>query len=494
MRAPVSGSPPIPPNPLNPIMTPLMTLDVEELPYRPDSATVFAPLAARPWSVWLDSGRPGSVAGRWDILACDPWSSLVTRGGLTWIRDGGVSRSRQDPLDLLRRQLGPMAVWPPRVAALEPEGLPFGGGAIGWFGYDLGRRFERLPATALDRQGLPDMALGLYDWALLVDHARQRTWLAGRGGRSPQARERLRRSALAPGPAGLPGAFRVTGPLRSNLTDEDYRDRFQRVQAYIQAGDCYQVNLARRFSVKARGDPWAAYLELRRHSPAPFAAWLNTPGVQILSASPERFLRVREGRVETCPIKGTAPRLPDPVADQRQRQSLAISPKDRAENIMIVDLLRNDLGRNCAIGSIQVPDLFAVETFAQVHHLVSRVIGRLAPGVDGLELLRGCFPGGSITGAPKIRAMEVIEELEGERRGVYCGCIGYLGHDGALDTSITIRTLTLAQGELSFWAGGGLVADSQCEDEAAEIAVKARAMRELVESFRRDDSEEAFRP
>ncbi len=200
MRAPVSGSPPIPPNPLNPIMTPLMTLDVEELPYRPDSAAVFAPLAARPWSVWLDSGRPGSLAGRWDILACDPWSSLVTRGGLTWIRDGGVSRSRQDPLDLLRRQLG--------------------------------------PATALDRQGLPDMALGLYDWALLVDHARQRTWLAGRGGRSPQARERLRRSALAPGPAGLPGGFRVTGPLRSNLTDEDYRDRFQRVQAYIQAGDC----------------------------------------------------------------------------------------------------------------------------------------------------------------------------------------------------------------------------------------------------------------
>jgi len=452
-----------------------MTLSVEALPYHLASDALFSVLAARPWSVWLDSGRPGCESGRWDIMSCEPRVTLVTRGAVTEIRSGASVHSHADPLDLLSRQLG-------NEQAQHPV-LPFCGGALGWFGYDLGRRFERLPATAVDRQRLPEMAVGIYDWALLVDHERRHTWLAGQVGRSPRARELLLGAATGDATTDH-GCFEVFGPLRSSLSDADYADRFRRVQSYIHAGDCYQVNLTRRFSVAARGDPWHAYLELRRRNPAPFAAYLNTPAVQVMSASPERFLRVRGGGVETFPIKGTIPRVKDFRADQQQRKALFASTKDRAENLMIVDLLRNDLGRNCEVGSIRVPSLFSVESFADVHHLVSQITGRIAPGKDALGMLRGCFPGGSVTGAPKIRAMEIIEELEDERRSLYCGSIGYLGHDGGMDTNIAIRTMVHTRGELSYWAGGGIVADSSCAAEAAELEIKARAMREVAESFR----------
>jgi para-aminobenzoate synthetase component 1 len=457
-----------------------MTVRVQELPYRADLAQVFSHLAARPWSVWLDSGG----ASRWDILACDPRRTLVTRGPLTEVRGDADLVSAQDPLALLRRQLGP------RQEA-HPD-LPFCGGALGWFGYDLGRRFEQLPGGARDRLRLPDMMVGIYDWALLVDHAAGRAWLSGREGGSPRARRLLANAALNPRPPTC-GPFAVQGEIRSNLSQEAYLDRFRRIQGYVLRGDCYQVNLTRRFSVTATGDAWSAYLELRRRNPAPFSAFLNTPGVRILCASPERFLRVRQGQVETCPVKGTIRRLADPEADRSQREALYASPKDRAENLMIVDLLRNDLGRTCAVGSIRVPRLFRVESFADLHHLVSHVTGRLGPGAHALDLFRGCFPGGSVTGAPKIRAMQIIEELEGERRSVYCGSIGYVGFDGGMDTNIAIRTMVHARDELSFWAGGGIVADSGYASEAAEVNVKVRAMRDVAEAFRlpRSPAEEA---
>jgi para-aminobenzoate synthetase component 1 len=454
-----------------------MSLRIAELPYRPDTAAVFAPLAARTWSAWLDSGRPVCGRGRWDILVCEPRLTLVTRGGSTRLRGETSLLSRADPLALLRSGLGPSREG-------HPE-LPFCGGALGWFGYDLGRRFERLPATAIDRQGLPDLMVGVYDWALLTDHEQGRSFLAGRQGSPPRARRLLAAAALGP-PRPARGRFRVTGELCSSLSEAGYRERFARVKSYIEAGDCYQVNLTRRFSVAAQGDPYPVYLELRRRNPAPFAAFLRTPGACVLSASPERFLRLRGREVETCPIKGTVERGADGETDQRRREGLLASEKDRAENLMIVDLLRNDLGRSCAPGSIRVPALFEVQSFADVHHLVSRVTGRLAPGSDALGLLRGCFPGGSVTGAPKIRAMEIIEELEGERRSVYCGSIGYIGFDGAMDTNIAIRTMVQARGELCYWAGGGIVADSSPAAEMGELAIKARAMREVAEAFRVD--------
>ncbi|MGD8206522.1 MAG: aminodeoxychorismate synthase component I [Thiohalocapsa sp.] len=442
---------------------------------------MFSAFAADPWAVFLDSGAAGAGGGRFDVLAVSPRLTLMTRGPETEIGScEGVRVSGADPLELVREALGP-----PRSAAGAVLDLPFTGGAVGWLGYDLARRFETVGLRSALAPGAPQMAVGIYDWALVVDHRRQSTWLVGWGEPSDPARLRLRSAAIAP--RGVThGRFEVISPLGSNFDAAGYRERFARVQRYIRAGDCYQVNLARRWSAPARGDAWTAYLHLRASNRAPFAAYLRTPDVTVLSASPERFLRVRNGAVTTCPIKGTIRRDADPERDRALAARLVDSPKDRAENLMIVDLLRNDIGRSCAPGSVRVPELFAVKSFPGVHHLVSTVTGRLAKDRDALALLRGCFPGGSVTGAPKIRTMQIIDELEGEARGLYCGSIGYLGFDGTMDSNIAIRTMTLSDGRLSFWAGGGLVADSRCDAEWSEIAIKARAMLELARHFRTD--------
>jgi para-aminobenzoate synthetase component 1 len=446
-----------------------------EIPYRADSAAWFEPLADEPWAAYLDSGRPLHGAGRYDVIAADPDTTLVTRGGLTEIRTADAVRlSPQDPFALLRAELGEP------VSALP--GLPFQGGAIGWFAYDLGRRIERLPTLARDSEQVPDMAIGIYDWALVADHLRKRAWLVG-AGRVPRTRERwdeLVSLFRDPPPAAVRPPFRVLGQPKPDLTRAAYGRAFERVKSYILEGDCYQVNLARRFSAPAAGDPWSGFRELRQLNPAPFSAFLATPFARVLSSSPERFLQVRRGRVQTKPIKGTRPRGHTPGADFALARELAGSLKDQAENLMIVDLLRNDLGRVCTPGSVRVPKLFDVESFATVHHLVSTVTGRLAPGEDALSLLRACFPGGSITGAPKIRAMEVIEELEPQRRGIYCGAIGYIGFDGSMDTSIAIRTLVQSDGSVRFWSGGGIVHDSQADAEYQETKDKAAALLRLL--------------
>jgi para-aminobenzoate synthetase component 1 len=361
--------------------------------------------------------------------------------------------------------------------------LPFCGGAIGYFGYDLARRIERLPARARDGERIPDMAIGIYDWAVIVDHAERRSWLVGQGRDADTdiKWDDLRRLFSASREERARAPLRIAPPVVSNLTRAAYARAFGRIKRYIEDGDCYQVNLAQRFSARATGDPWPAYQALRVINPAPFAAYLSTPYAHILCASPERFLKVRNGRVETKPIKGTRPRAGHARLDAELAERLRTSPKDRAENVMIVDLLRNDLSKNCRPGSVRVPKLFDVESFATVHHLVSTVTGELAPGRDAIDLLRGAFPGGSITGAPKLRAMEIIEELEPDRRGVYCGAIGYIGYDGAMDLNIAIRTMVLSRGEIRFWAGGGIVADSTLEDEYQETFDKAAAMLKLLQ-------------
>jgi len=444
---------------------------LSEIPYRGDSTLYFEPLAEHAWSAFLDSGRPLSGASRYDILAADPYITLTTHGAVTEIRYADQVRlSPQDPFALLRDHLGEPE--PPR-----PD-LPFCGGAIGWFAYDLGRRIERLPTLAENAEQIPDMAIGIYDWALVVDHLARKAQLVGLG-RDPRTRERW--DALVclfrnPRPAPTRSRFRVLDSPRSNMTWDEYGQAFDRIKSYLLEGDCYQVNLAQRFSAAVAGDPFTGYRMLRRLNPAPFSAYLQTPFAQVLSSSPERFLTVRDGQIETRPVKGTRPRGATPAVDSALQRELAGSTKDRAENLMIVDLLRNDLGRVCRPGSVQVPDLFTVESYVTVHHLVSTITGRLSPGQDAISLLRACFPGGSITGVPKIRAMEIIEELEPHRRGVYSGAIGYLGFDGAMDTNIAIRTLVRSRGTIRFWAGGGIVHDSQVEQEYRETFDKTAAL------------------
>ncbi len=459
-----------------------MKLQIQELPYFEDSAALFIPFADRPWSVFLDSGFPHSRQGRYDIIAADPIKTLVTQGSITEIRDEtGVVLSLEDPFSLLRAALGEV---------IEPtEGLPFCGGALGYLGYDLARRLERLPVVSEDAEGIPDMMMGVYDWALVVDHHERRTRLVGKTAsagllnRWPHLLKSFSQIQML---GWQMGDFEVLEEPRANLEQLAYLEAFERIQHYIKAGDCYQVNLALRFSAPTQGHAWTAYQQLRTFNPAPFAAFLNYPGLEVLSSSPERFLRVAGDLVETKPIKGTRPRVHDVIGDARQVLELRDSPKDRSENLMIVDLLRNDIGKNCAPGSVHVPHLFEIESYATVHHMVSTVRGQLRGEDDAIDLLKSCFPGGSITGAPKIRAMEIIEELEPQRRGIYCGSIAYIGFDGNMDSNIAIRTLVHSDHCLRFWAGGGIVADSSGPSEYQECYQKASAMLRLIEALRQE--------
>jgi para-aminobenzoate synthetase component 1 len=357
------------------------------------------------------------------------------------------------------------------------------GAALGYFGYEVGRAAAGLPR---DKPGttafMPDVAVGLYPFTVVVDHVERRAAITSLDSFSAADAAALRQRLLAAPPRPLRD-FAVTGPITSALDRAAYLPRARRVLDYIEAGDCYQANLTREFRAPYAGDPWTFYRHLHDHNPAPMGAYLEYPFGSVLSSSPERFIGVAGREVLTRPIKGTRRRRADPTEDAAARASLLASEKDRAENVMIVDLLRNDLGRVCETGSVAVRGLCELESFATVHHLVSTITGRLAAPNDALDALQACFPGGSITGAPKRRAMEIIEELESHRREVYCGAIGYLTPSGRLDMNIPIRTTLCAAGELRFYAGGGIVADSTPEDEFEETETKIAAIRGAIAAF-----------
>jgi para-aminobenzoate synthetase component 1 len=483
-------------------MTPL----VEEIVPAPDPIECCERLNGLPYRVFLDSAARTTRLGRYTFLTADP-IGVVRSSGAATERIDVVQGTREsidgDPLAVVREWLAPHAATP------LPGVPPFQGGAAGYIAYDWGLTLERLPSPRYDDLALPDLVLGIYDWVLAWDHVESRAWLISTGmpetepdaratraqARAAAVRARLhgRRDAcvaptLAPLPprslAPVPPSFPVEGgwwdselPIRSSFTRTGYLSAVERVREYIFAGDIFQANLSQRFEAPLGESPWALYRRLRASNAAPFASFLDGPDATVISASPERFLRVDgEGRVETRPIKGTRPRGVGPEHDAALGQALAESPKDRAENLMIVDLMRNDLSRVCAPRSVRVSELFSLEHYATVHHLVSTVVGQLEAGRDGFHLLRAAFPGGSITGAPKLRAMEVIAELEPSRRGVYCGSIGYWSVTGELDTSIAIRTAVVRDGRVYFSAGGGIVADSDPEQEYRETLDKARAM------------------
>ncbi|MDD4911428.1 MAG: aminodeoxychorismate synthase component I [Sideroxydans sp.] len=443
------------------------------LPYLKDAGQYFSVLRELPWPAWIDGD-----GGRFDILVAHPWRTLLTQGEETLISDANGNHIQTDnPFNLLKDVLG--------TSIESIPGVPFSGGALGYWGYDL-LRTGRVRESR-DTQSVPDMAIGIYDWAVIIDHHKSEARLVSHQ-RHQETIEELPRilSRLISGIAvdkTLQENFQVCGKIYSNITPADYRQAFQKIQNYLIEGDCYQVNFAQMFFAKARGDALAAYLALREISPAPHSAFLDFPDVKVLSASPERFLKVTDRAVETKPIKGTRRRSGVPQDDSIQIQELQRHPKDRAENLMIVDLLRNDISKTCEVGSVKTPKLFDVESFSNVHHLVSTVIGKLRDDCDALDLLQGCFPGGSITGAPKQRAIEIIDELEPHSRGVYCGAIGYVGYDGNMDTNIAIRTLVYSQGEIRCWVGGGIVADSRCDAEYQETLDKASAMLELLQRF-----------
>ncbi|MCW2240452.1 aminodeoxychorismate synthase component I [Azospirillum canadense] len=433
-----------------------------------DPVAAFRGLAGQPWAMLLDSAASHPAHGRFSYIVAEPFRTLEAVDGRVFV-DGAPAGG--DAFAVLAAELARH----PAPATAGP--VPFTGGAVGFIGYEAGLRLERVRSRHDNPGGQPEMAFGFYDVVAAFDHAERRAWvIAARPeaeGRAHALAERLERDPPPPG-------LLVRSSWRPELSRPDYLGRVGRVLDDIRAGDIYQANVTQRFLADrpAGLDDYALYERLRVLSPAPFGAFLNCgPRLRIASASPERFLRLSaSGAIETRPIKGTRPRYADPALDAAAAAELVGSVKDRAENLMITDLLRNDLGRVAAIGSVRVPVLYGLESFASVHHLVSVVTAQLRPGLGPVDLLRAACPGGSITGAPKIRAMEIIDELELARRGAYCGSVVWIGFDGAMDSSIVIRTLSLTPDAVMAQAGGGIVADSDPAAEHEEMLVKVRPL------------------
>jgi len=404
-------------------------------------------VCSQPYGFWLDNAMVDSGLGWRSLWSADPALVLRCWGRRVEVehRRGSCERFEGDPFDVLRLLLS------------EWQGVR-GGAAIGYFGYGLKQHIEGLPETAVDDLGIPDCCLAFYHRVHAFD---------------PRP---LAPVSVALGP---PPNFEV---LRSTFTRESYKVAVRRALSYIRAGDIYQANLSQRFQAPCHRDPFDVFLGLRAQSPAPFGAYLRYPGFAVLSSSPELFLRYRPHHrlIQTRPIKGTRPRGTDPRSDRALATELLASAKDRAENVMIVDLERNDLGKEAEVGSVVVTGLCELETYATVHHLTSTVQARLRAGRDVIDLLRATFPGGSITGAPKIRAMEIIDELEPVARGVYTGAIGYIGSDGSLELNIAIRTMVVKDGTASFHVGGGIVADSDPALEYEETLHKGTALARVL--------------
>ena len=442
---------------------------IQELHYRADAAPLLAAVRDLPSPVWLDSGRPHSSAGRFDIVSAAPLRVLTARAGQ------GVA-ALTDAAALLAEFSVPGVPQSPAAT------LPFVGGLIGWLGYGLGMELQAVTQRAPELTRLPALRIGFYPWAAIVDHQARRTVLAFHPA-CPLALRRDVENRCRAAPARLPGApteFALQTSFIATTPAARYRADIARILDYLAAGDCYQVNYAQHFSAACAGDPWQAYCRLRALLPSPFSAYLATEDEAVLSFSPERFLRVEGSVVETRPIKGTIARGSTAEEDAELAHRLQTSAKDRAENLMIVDLLRNDLGKSCVPGSIEVPELFALESFANVHHLVSTVTGRLRADQTPLDLLANCFPGGSVTGAPKKRAMEIIAELEPVGRALYCGSIFYLSAHGRMDSNIAIRTLVADDSRIHCWGGGGIVADSDPEAEYQESLMKVQLLMQAL--------------
>ncbi len=454
-------------------------MELVSLPAGWTALGAFLALSGRPYPAFLDSNCDPGRLGRRSFVAVDPFlvvHAKADRAELWWPRAGRRETWRGDPFGLLRALLNEYR---------RPEAGPFPlapGGAVGYLAYDLFSHIEAIRPTVEDDLGMPDLFFGFYDAVAAFDHQEGTAALAfsdlGQGRTALEVWRALPRALperLPPPPPEVP-----LSALRSNFTREAYCRAIERAKEYIAAGHIYQANLSQRFHVPFHGDPLAFYCRLRSTSPAPFGACLFPDGFAVLSNSPERYLKIEGDHIETRPIKGTRPRGRTPEEDRRLAEALRASVKDRAEHVMIVDLERNDLGRVCLYHTVHVPEFGVIESYANVHHMVSTVAGRVHPAKDAVDCIRNSFPGGSITGAPKVRAMEIIDELEPTARGVYCGSIGYIDFSGRVDLNIAIRTAVLRDGRLYFQVGGGIVADSDPEEEYEETLTKAQSFLKAV--------------
>ncbi len=457
---------------------------IEEIPLKKSPVDIFEIFHNEPYSFLLDSGIQHDNLGRYSFIGGDPFLVFSSWGNrcVTRYSGGETYYVQENSFNCLRKLLNRYS------NSFEPR-LPLSsGGAVGYFSYDMGRGLEKIPRCSVDDLGLPECIMAFHDRGIIIDHMRDKTYLFSTGypyeGKERVARRdqryyelhRMLQNLKDSPPKQLKKTAIKGRDLRSNFSKKDYLAGVEKALDYIGRGDIYQVNLTQRFEARLDSSPWDLYNRLRSLNPAPFASFLNFPEVTVVSSSPERYLRQEGKYIETRPIKGTRPRGSTEKEDRSLRKELMDSKKDKAELVMIVDLERNDLSRVCQTGTVDVPELFTLEKYATVYHLVSTVTGRLPQDRDIIDVLKASFPGGSITGAPKIRAMEIIEELEPVRRGIYTGSIGYIDFAGQADLNIVIRTIIVKGNRVYFQVGGGIVADSSPEAEYQETLDKAKAL------------------
>lgn len=420
----------------------------------------------------LDSAMDAKKLGRYSFISSNPFKVLKYKN------------AQKNPLDDLKKELS-------KYKVENKSFLPFIGGAVGYLSYDLGNYMEELPRTAVDDTNVYDLYFGLYNWVIVVDHLENKTYIAtpdldvhNEKILAKKVEKRIQDAQLN-GIDNICYEEKDVEPikLKSNFTKIQFEDAVRKVQNYIRQGDIYQANLTQRFSGKTSLTSYELYRDLRKFSPAPFGAFLNFEDSKILSNSPERFIKCIDRTVETRPIKGTRPRGKTIEEDLKLQEELKNSEKDRAELLMIVDLERNDIGRISKIGSVKVPELFVIEPYANVNHLVATVVGELDDKNDSIDAIKATFPGGSITGAPKIRSMEIIDELEPTQRNVYTGSIGYIGFNGDMDLNIAIRTIIKQKEDVYFQVGGGMTWDSNPEDEYQETLDKAKSIMKALRGY-----------
>jgi para-aminobenzoate synthetase component 1 len=466
------------------------------LPYDTDTLRHFHTINEQlPMALLLQSD---TTTGNANKSTCRERFDILTAAPEFWLQthDGNISWQGKQPPELPLNGLKSFSALHQLLEHIKnikvnydqciAEDLPFCGGLIGYCSYDLNRNDTKLTGNSINDIDIPDMQFGFYGWACIQDHATKKCWLVIHPACDKDLAKRL------PEILHKPQCIReniikktASDQLSNDMTAEEYTERFEKIIGYIKSGDCYQVNLSQRFKSKSRKKPLELYEELREVMPSPFSAFFPILGSKnsdtILSFSPERFISInRNKKIISQPIKGTSERFSDAPSDHKSAKMLIDSEKCKSENLMIVDLLRNDLGRVCEIGSIKVSKLFELQSFSSVHHLVSTIQGTLKEGLNGADVLEACFPGGSITGAPKIRAMQIIDEIETTRRSIYCGSLVAFSAHGTMDSNIMIRTVLLKNGEIYCWAGGGIVSDSDCRSEYEESFNKVRLILDRI--------------
>ena len=428
-----------------------------EIQYHKNSCIYGEFLKDKNWFIFLDSCNDISSFGKYDIITCDPYLTITSKGNhISLVKDGIESSFYDNPFDVIRKYFKRNSNF---------TDLPFNSGMIGYFGYDSLSRLNDKNSE------FPDIAVGFYDWSIVVNHDKKKSHIVFKN------ENFLIRKIIEAFTGKIDDCLTsneeyIFSNFSQSISKEEYIKDVVRIKNYITNGDCYQVNYSQEFSANYKGDPWNIYKSIRKLNPAPYSSFIRFDEKYVISSSPERFISIIKNHVETKPIKGTLKRLEDPYLDKEQIKILKNDEKNIAENLMIVDLLRNDLSKCCELGSVKVTKLFDIESYASVHHMVSTIEGDLNKNDSSINILEACFPGGSITGAPKIRSMEIISELEKRRRGVYCGSIGYFDENNNMDTNICIRTIMMHKNRLVFSAGGGIVHDSDPEDEYYESLEK----------------------